>query len=47
LSGVFGQTYIARKIGLIEGPTMSELTGECKQIAKMLTALSRSLKTEN
>ena len=41
------QTYIAAKIGLIRTEDMNEIVGETKQLAKMLYALAKSLKTEN
>jgi four helix bundle protein len=41
------QAYIAAKIGILNPEQMKHIVGETKTIAKMLTALSRSLKTEN
>lgn len=41
------QAYIAAKIGIIKPAEMNEITEETKQLAKMLYALAKSLKTEN
>ena len=41
------QAYIAAKIGLIKPEDMNEIVEETKQLAKMLYALAKSLKTEN
>lgn len=41
------QAYIAAKIGLITPDDMSEIAEETKQLARMLYALAKSLKTEN
>ncbi len=41
------QAYIAAKIGSIRPSEMNEITEETKQLAKMLYALAKSLKTEN
>ncbi|MDF0605886.1 four helix bundle protein [Neisseriaceae bacterium TC5R-5] len=41
------QAYIAAKIGLIKPADMHEIVEETKQLAKMLFALAKSLKTEN
>lgn len=41
------QTYIAAKIGIIKPAEMNEIAEETKQLAKMLYALAKSLKTEN
>jgi four helix bundle protein len=41
------QCYIATKVGLITPEQMNRIVPELKEISKMLTGLSRSLKTEN
>ena len=41
------QLYIARKIGIIPNGNFPLLINETKEIAKMLTGLAKSLKTEN
>ena len=41
------QCYIATKVGLITPGQMNRLVPELKQVSKMLTGLSRSLKSEN
>jgi four helix bundle protein len=41
------QIYIARKIGRLSSDEATPIINETKEIAKMLTGLSRSLKTEN
>ena len=41
------QTYIAAKVGIIAPEQMKEIVEETKGIARMLTGLARSLKTEN
>lgn len=41
------QTYIARKIGILESEQTQSAICELKEISKMLTGLRRSLKTEN
>lgn len=41
------QAYIAAKIGLIKPEDMHEIVEETKQLAKMLFALAKSLKTKN
>jgi four helix bundle protein len=41
------QTYIAAKIGIIKPSNMNGIVEETKQLAKMLYALAKSLKTEN
>jgi four helix bundle protein len=41
------QTYIAAKVGTITAEQMKEIVAETKGIARMLTGLARSLKTEN
>ncbi len=41
------QTYIAAKGGVLNAEQMRHIVDETKTIARMLTGLSRSLKTEN
>ena len=41
------QLYIAKKIGLLPHENYPALINETKEIAKMLTGLAKSLKTEN
>jgi four helix bundle protein len=41
------QTYIAAKVGMINTEQMKHIVEETKGISRMLTGLSRSLKTEN
>lgn len=41
------QCYIAAKVDALTDEQMSELVGELREISKMLTGLSRSLKTEH
>jgi four helix bundle protein len=41
------QVYIAKKIGLLSDEKFSQLICELKEIAKMLTGLARSIRTEN
>lgn len=41
------QIYIAQRIGVVTTAQQTQLTIELKQIARMLTGLRRSLKTEN
>lgn len=41
------QIYIGRKVGIISDEPFKELISDCKEIAKMLTGLHRSLNTEN
>jgi four helix bundle protein len=41
------QTYIAAKVGVVTREQMTEIVEETKAIARMLTGLARSLKTEN
>ena len=41
------QTYIAAKVGIIGPEQMKTIVDETKTIARMLTSLARSLKTEN
>ena len=38
------QLYIAQRIGIIDSTTQTELTGECKEIAAMLQATTKTLK---
>ena len=38
------QTYIAAKVGLIDVPTMTRIVDETRELARMLFALSKSLK---
>ena len=41
------QCYIAAKVGLLTTDQMTPLVSDLKEISKMLTGLSRSLKTEH
>jgi four helix bundle protein len=41
------QAYIASRVGILNSEQTNHIVGETKVIARMLTALSRSLKTEN
>ena len=41
------QCYIACKIGVLNSSSMNELITELKAIARMLTGLARTLKSEN
>jgi len=41
------QAYIAAKVGILNTEQMKHIVEETKGIARMLTALARSLKTEN
>jgi four helix bundle protein len=41
------QAYIAAKVGVLNAEQMKHIVEETKAIARMLTGLSRTLKTEN
>jgi len=41
------QSYIAAKVGILNNEQMKHIVEETKGIARMLTGLARSLKTEN
>jgi four helix bundle protein len=41
------QSYIAAKVGILNNEQMKHIVEETKAMAKMLTGLTRSLKTEN
>jgi four helix bundle protein len=41
------QTYIAAKVGVVTPDQMNRIVEETKAIARMLTGLTRALKTEN
>jgi len=41
------QCYIAARVGLLSDDQMGRLVSELKEIAKMLTGLAKSLKTED